>query len=92
MSHYKSNVRDIESNLFEVFGAEKRMGAAPFEDMDADTAKEIVREVDKLAKGLLSDSFASADRNPPVYDPATYTVTMPEDFKAAYQQLMDAEW
>ena len=92
MSHYKSNVRDIEFNLFEVFGADKRMGAAPFDDMDADTAKEIVREVDKLAKGQLSDSFASADRNPPVFDPATFTVKMPEDFKAAYQQLMDAEW
>lgn len=92
MSHYKSNVRDIEFNLFEVFGAEKRMGTGPFEEMDADTAKEIIREVDKLAKGKLSDTFASADRNPPVYDPANYTVTMPADFKEAYQELMDAEW
>jgi len=92
MSHYKSNVRDIEFNLFEVFGAENRMGTGPFEEMDPTTAKEIIREVDNLAHGKLSDSFANSDRNPPVYDPATYSVTMPEDFKEAYQELMDAEW
>ncbi|MCB0915055.1 MAG: acyl-CoA dehydrogenase [Actinobacteria bacterium] len=92
MSHYKSNVRDIEFNLFEVFGADKRMGTGPFAEMDVDTAKEILREVNKLATGPLSDTLISSDRNPPVYDPATYTVTMPEDFKNAYQTLMDAEW
>ena len=92
MSHYKSNVRDVEFNLFEVFGAQNRMGTGPFAEMDPDTAREIVREVDKLAHGKLSDTLATSDRNPPVYDPATYTVTMPEDFKAAYQELMDAEW
>ena len=92
MSHYKSNVRDIEFNLFEVFGADKRMGTGPFAEMDPDTAKEILREVNKLATGPLSDTLISSDRNPPKYDPATCTVTMPEDFKASYQTLMDAEW
>jgi len=92
MSHYKSNVRDVEFNLFEVFGADKRMGTGPFAEMDADTAREIIREVDKLAHGKLSDTLLSSDRNPPVFDPAASTVTMPEDFKAAYQELMDAEW
>ncbi|MDQ1307703.1 MAG: hypothetical protein QG671_3536 [Actinomycetota bacterium] len=92
MSHYKSNVRDIEFNLFEVFGADKRMGTGPFAEMDPDTAKEILREVNKLAVGPLSDTLISSDRNPPIYDPATCTVTMPEDFKASYQTLMDAEW
>ncbi len=90
MSHYKSNVRDIEFNLFEVFGADKRMGTGPFAEMDPDTAKEILREVNKLASGPLSETLLSSDRNPPKYDPATYTVTMPEDFKASYQTLMDA--
>jgi alkylation response protein AidB-like acyl-CoA dehydrogenase len=92
MSHYKSNVRDIEFNLFEVFGADKRMGTGPFAEMDVDTAKEILSEVNKLAVGPLSDTLISSDRNPPVYDPATCTVTMPEDFKASYQTLMDAEY
>ena len=91
MSHYKSNLRDIEFNMFEVFGVGDRMGHGAFEEMDSDTAKDLLKQSHELAHGALSDTFASADRNPPVYDPKTKTVTMPEDFKAAYQQLMDAE-
>ena len=30
MGHYKSNLRDIEFNLFEVFGADKALGSGPF--------------------------------------------------------------
>jgi len=91
MTHYKSNLRDIEFNLFEVFGAGDLMGKGVFEDLDRDTALDLLKQSRDLAHGSLSDSFASADRNPPVYDPKTKTVTMPEDFKAAYQQLMDSE-
>jgi len=91
VTHYKSNLRDIEFNLFEVFGAADRMGTAPFEDIDVATAKDFLKNTETLATGILSDTFASADRNPPVYDPATYSVKMPEDFKKGYQALMDSE-
>ena len=92
MSHYKSNVRDLEFNLFEVFGAGERMGSGPFADMDVDTAREILHEVDRLATGPLAESFAQADRTPPIYDPVTKTVTMPEGFKKSFKALMDSEW
>ena len=32
MSHYRANLRDIEFNLFEVFGAGDRLGTAPFRE------------------------------------------------------------
>ena len=92
MSHYKSNQRDLEFNLFEVFGAQDRMGKGPFSEMDVDTARDVLDEVNRLAVGELASTFASADRNPPVYDPATKSVTMPEDFKKSFKALMDAEW
>ena len=92
MSHYKSNVRDLEFNLFEVFGAGERMGTGPFAEMDADTAKEILHEVDRLAVVPLAGTFAEADRTPPVYDPQAKTVTMPEGFKKSFRALMDSEW
>jgi alkylation response protein AidB-like acyl-CoA dehydrogenase len=91
MSHYKSNLRDIEFNLFEVFGAGDRMGQGVFEEVDPGTARDLLAQAQELATGALSDTFASADRNPPVYDPKAKTVTMPADFKAAYQRLIDAE-
>ncbi|HAM22961.1 MAG TPA: acyl-CoA dehydrogenase, partial [Actinobacteria bacterium] len=90
MGHYKSNLRDIEFNLFEVFGAGDRLGKGPFAEMDEDTARYLLQESEKLATGPLADSFAAIDRNPPVYDPATCTVTMPEEFKKSFQALWDA--
>jgi alkylation response protein AidB-like acyl-CoA dehydrogenase len=92
MPHYKSNLRDLEFNLFEVFGAADRLGSGPYHEMDVDTAREILREVERLASGPLAEPFADADRNPPVYDPATKTVTMPEGFRKSYDALMDSEW
>ena len=92
MTHYKSNQRDLEFNLFEVFGAGERMGKGPYAEMDVDTARDVLDEVNRLATGILSDSFVSSDRVPPVYDPATKTVVMPEEFKKSYNALMDAEW
>ena len=91
MSHYKANLRDIEFNLFEVFGAGDRLGTGPF-TVDAETARDALGEIERLSAGPLAESYLSSDRNPPVYDPATCTVTMPEDFKKSFRALMDSEW
>jgi alkylation response protein AidB-like acyl-CoA dehydrogenase len=92
MGHFKSNVRDIEFNLFEVFGTDKVLGSGPFEDLDEETARGILHEIAKLAEGPLAESFADADRNPPVFDPDTNSVTLPESFKKSFQTLRDSEW
>ena len=92
MSHYKSNVRDIEFNLFEVFGRQEILGKAPFDEVDEEIARDMLAEVNRLATGPLAEPFADADRNPPVFDPATNTVTMPESFRKSYQALIDGEW
>ena len=91
MSHYKANLRDIEFNLFEVFGAGDRLGTGPFA-VDAETARDALGEIERLSAGPLAESYLSSDRNPPVYDPVTCTVTMPEDFKKSFRALMDSEW
>ena len=92
MSHYKSNLRDIEFNLFEVFGIGDVLGTGPYQDLDIDTARSILHEIDRTAREDLAPSFADSDRNPPVYDPKTHSVTMPEAFKKSYRAWMDAEW
>jgi alkylation response protein AidB-like acyl-CoA dehydrogenase len=92
VSHYKSNIRDIEFNLFEVFGRDEVLGNGLFEEVDVDTAKSILSEVDRLAREELAASFEDGDRNPPVFDPETNSVKMNENFAKSYQAFMDAEW
>jgi alkylation response protein AidB-like acyl-CoA dehydrogenase len=92
MGHYKSNVRDLEFNLFEVLGVQERLGKGVLAESDEETARGVLSELNKLASGPLADSYADADRNPPVYDPKTFSVKVPEPFKKSYQQLLDGEW
>jgi alkylation response protein AidB-like acyl-CoA dehydrogenase len=92
MSHYKSNLRDLEFNLFEVFGGETVLGAGPYADVDPDTARSVLAEVDRLAREDLAESYASADRNPPVFDPVTHTAPLPAEFRRSYESFMNAEF
>ncbi|MFB9927444.1 acyl-CoA dehydrogenase [Amycolatopsis halotolerans] len=92
MGHYKSNVRDLEFNLFEVLGVQERLGKGVLAESDEETARGVLSELNKLAVGPLAESYADADRNPPVYDPKTFSVTIPESFKKSYKALMDGEW
>jgi alkylation response protein AidB-like acyl-CoA dehydrogenase len=92
MGHYKSNLRDIEFNLFEVLGTGDVLGTGPFAEIDPDTARGILAEVRTLAEGPLAESYVDSDRNPPVFDPKTNTVAMPESFKKSYATWQDAEW
>jgi alkylation response protein AidB-like acyl-CoA dehydrogenase len=92
MGHYRANLRDVEFNLFEVLGRQDVLGSGPYADIDADVAREMLREVSRLAEHELADSFVDSDRNPPVYDPATHSVTMPESFQRSYQAYVDGDW
>ncbi|KAA1427629.1 acyl-CoA dehydrogenase [Nocardioides antri] len=90
MSHYKSNLRDIHFNLFELLGRQEILGAGPFEEMDVDTAKEILSEVERICREDLAASFEDGDRNPPVFDPKTHTAPVPASFKKSYDTWMES--
>jgi alkylation response protein AidB-like acyl-CoA dehydrogenase len=92
MSHYTANLRDLEFNLFEFLDTKDRFGTGPFEQMDAETARGVLAEIRKLAEGPIAASFTDADRNPPVFDPATHSVTLPESFKKSMKAINDGEW
>jgi alkylation response protein AidB-like acyl-CoA dehydrogenase len=92
VGHYKSNLRDIEFNLFEVLRRQDLLGSEPYPELDEETVRGILDEVNRLASGPLADSFTEGDRQPPVFDPQTSSVTMPESFKRSFQSWMDAQW
>jgi alkylation response protein AidB-like acyl-CoA dehydrogenase len=90
MSHYRHNLRDIEFNLFELFGRGRILGTAPYDEIDEDTAREALREMARLATDDLAPSLVDSDHNPPVFDPATHSATLPEAFKRSYRTYVDS--
>lgn len=90
MGHYKSNLRDLEFMLFEVLSRGEILGHGPYSDVDEETARDILREVVRLAENELADSLIDSDRNPPIFDPETHSVTIPESFKASYKAYTES--
>ncbi len=92
MSHYRSNLRDIEFTLYDVLGTHERLGEGPFREMDLGTARNVLREIERLSREDLATSFEEGDRTPPAFDPATGTVTLPESFKRSLDAFFAGEW
>ncbi len=90
MGHYKSNVRDILFNLFEVNHLDDDLGAAPFEDLDSEIVGDIVGEIDRLAREEFAASFADADRNPPKL--VDGEVVLPDSLKASLAAVYEGGW
>ncbi|WP_022926045.1 acyl-CoA dehydrogenase [Serinicoccus marinus] len=92
MGHYRSNVRDAEFVLFDVLGRQDVLGRAPYEEVDVETARAALAQVAELAEGPIAASFTESDRTPPVFDPATGEVSMPESFVRSYQTWVENEF
>ncbi len=92
MGHYIANVRDLEFNLFEVLDIGAVLGTGQYSDLDADTVRTILAEAARLAEGPVADSFAFADRNPPVFDPAEHTLSVSDELAKTVQAIKEAEW
>jgi alkylation response protein AidB-like acyl-CoA dehydrogenase len=92
MGHYKSNVRDLEFNLFEVFALEKALATGEFGDLDGESVRQMLAEAAKLAEGPVAESFAASDRTPPTFDPRAHTVSLPEAFKKSLNTWRQGEW
>jgi alkylation response protein AidB-like acyl-CoA dehydrogenase len=92
MGHYKSNVRDLEFNLFESLGLEKVLADEAFGDLDGESVREMLSEAARLAEGPVAESFADGDRHPPTFDPDTHVVSLPAPFKKSLSAWRDGEW
>jgi alkylation response protein AidB-like acyl-CoA dehydrogenase len=92
LGHYITNVRDIEFNLLEVLRLRDVLDSGSYGDLDVDTLRTMLEEVARLAEGPVAESFADADRNPPVFDPDLHTITVPGELAKSVRALKDAEW
>lgn len=90
--HYKSNVRDLLFNLLEWSPIRDQFGTGAYEDFDAQTVRDILKEVAALAEGPVAESFVAADREPPVFDAVTNSITLPEALHKSYALQRASEW
>ncbi|HSG79044.1 MAG TPA: acyl-CoA dehydrogenase [Acidimicrobiia bacterium] len=89
MSHYRSNLRDVEFNLFEVLGVQDRF-TGPFAQMDEPTARAILTEVERLAREEFAASFVEADRHHlEVHDG---DIALPDSVKESLRAFYDGGW
>ena len=91
MSHYKSSLRDIEFNLFEVLRIQDHLGSGPYAEMDEETAREILRELERVATGPFAASFVEGDRTALKLD-ENGNVTLPDGIKASLDAFFDGDW
>jgi alkylation response protein AidB-like acyl-CoA dehydrogenase len=92
MSHYKSNLRDIEFNLFELFETQKHLGQGPFAEFPRETASMLLGEVDRFSReSIWAESFVETDRTPLVLSEEG-DITVPEPLHEALTAYYDAGW
>jgi alkylation response protein AidB-like acyl-CoA dehydrogenase len=90
MSHYKSNLRDVEFNLFEYLKVGEHYGTAPFDAFDEDTARDALREVDRLAREDFAASFVDSDRIP--LELVDGEVKLPPSVHRSLDTFFDGGW
>lgn len=91
MGHYKSNLRDLEFNLFEVNRIQDYMGSGEWEGLDEETARDILREMERLAKEDYAASYVDQDRIPLELD-ENLEVHLPESVLAGVRAFKEGGW
>ena len=92
MSHFHSNIRDMQFVLFDLLDCGALYGQAPFSDIDAESAASILTEAARYATNRLALTFSDSDREPPSFDPATHSVELPSAYRNAAAEYLESGW
>lgn len=87
MSHYRSNLTDLEFNLFDAHDVSDQFAAC---GLDVATARQILRECERLAREEWAVSFVDADCQPLQLEQGE--VHVPESLKASLGALWQGGW
>jgi len=90
VSHYRSNLRDIEFNLFEVLRIQDHLGMGDWPDLDVDTARDVLHEIERLAREDFAASYVDQDRIP--LELSDGRVVLPDSVKAGVRAYKDGGW
>jgi alkylation response protein AidB-like acyl-CoA dehydrogenase len=90
--HYKSNLRDIQFNLFEFQKVQDfALGKGPYTNMDFETSKDILTNFEAMCRDEFSTSFVESDRVPLKLD-SEGNVTLPEGLIKTIDLFYEQQW
>jgi alkylation response protein AidB-like acyl-CoA dehydrogenase len=90
VSHYKSNLRDAEFNLFEVNKIQDHLGQGEWADLDRETVDAILTEIERIAREDFAASYVDQDRIP--LELVDGEVKLPESVKKSVKAFKDGGW
>ncbi|MGA7097484.1 MAG: acyl-CoA dehydrogenase [Acidimicrobiia bacterium] len=90
MSHYKSNLRDVEFNLFEVNRVQDYLGTGEWSDIDESTARDILTEIERLSREDFAASYSDQDRIPLKLEDGE--IHLPESVLAGVRAFREGGW
>ena len=81
INHYRSNLRDLEFNLFEMLDLDDVLARGEFGDLTADDVRALLADGAAVAEGPLALAYSDGDRHAPAFDTSAHAVTLPQSFK-----------
>lgn len=90
MSHYKSNLQDIEFNLFEFNRVQDYVGKDSWIGLDEDTMRDSLRELERIAREDYAASYEEQDRVP--LELVDGEVKVHESVKAGVRAFKEGGW
>jgi len=90
VSHYKSNLRDIEFNLHEVLEIQDYLGSGDWADLDRETVDDILTEIERIATEDFAASYVDQDRIP--LELVDGEITIPDSVKKSLKTFKEGGW
>lgn len=90
MSHYKSNLRDVEFNVFELFRVQDYLTEELWPGVDPETIRDVLNEIERLAREDYAASYVDQDRIP--LELVDGEVHLPESVKKSVAAFKEGGW
>lgn len=90
VSHYKSNLRDIEFNVFEFLRVQDYLKEDLWPGVDSDTIRDVLSEIERLAREDYAASYVDQDRIPLKLENGE--IKLPESVKKSIAAFKEGGW
>lgn len=92
ISHFQSDLPDMEFNLFTLFNLENLLDKMPELGMDKETVISLLNEVNRLADEDLAKTFSDKSFAAPYFDKETKNVVLDPELKNSFEKYLAGGW